>query len=576
VIGRRLGLVEPFSADKEVLLQAIALATSGTNSLDRSLGGEARQLSGNARAAAGELATEEPSEAGDAATPTGERVAVATDPLDAKVREAMARAMRMSDSLQQQMEGQWSLFPLLALVKSMAPLSGRKTLLFLSPGLQVPPNLDGVFRTVVSEANRSNVSVYAVDTRGLSSQSDMRASAAALREAATTSMIQQTKKPGEPTTLAEMQIMDTAESSLRLNAQQTLSDLAEGTGGFLVANANDFGQAVDRVAADIRGYYEIQYSPVDVRFDGSFRRIGVKVARKDVVLQSRSGYFALPPSDQVMLPWEMPLFTALSAGTPPHDFPHQAAAMHFAPGPDGTETAVVVEVPLAAVDFDVDRKEKTFAQHLTTLAVVKDAEGRVVERFSDQYPLSGSLGDLEGLKHANAVLRRYVSLPPGRYTLETASRVKGTGKTSVERGEFEIPPADGGPQLSSFLLLRRADPLPADAPPEDDPFRYEGVRLVPNLGEAVSLASTPNLSFFARLYPDEEDGPAALTLEVVRDGTLVGQAEPPLPAPDASGGLAYVGAIPSSAFVPGDYEVSLTLSQDGRRATQSTRFELVP
>ena len=231
------------------------------------------------------------------------------------------------------MEGQLSLYPLLALVKAQAPLAGRKTLLLFSPGLQVPPNLDDVFRTVVSEANRSNVSVYAVDTRGLSGKSDLQASAAALREAATTSMNQQMKDAGEATTLGEMQIMDTAESSLRLNVQQTLSDLAEGTGGFLVANANDFAKSVDRLASDIRGYYEIQYSPAVVAFDGGFRQIKLKVTRKDVVLQSRRGYFALPPSDQIVLPYEMPLFMALSSPTPPHDFAHQAAALHFAPGP---------------------------------------------------------------------------------------------------------------------------------------------------------------------------------------------------------------------------------------------------
>lgn len=50
-------------------------------------------------------------------------------------------------------------------------------------------------------------------------------------------------------------------------------------------------------------------------------------------------------------------------------------------------------------------------------------------------------------------------LAPGRYTLETASQVKGTGKTSVERATFEVPAADSGPQLSSLCLLRRADPF---------------------------------------------------------------------------------------------------------------------
>jgi VWFA-related protein len=575
VIGTRLGLAQDFTADKEALLKAVGLATSGTDFKDRSLTKEALQKSREARAASGRHDAEAPPSVDDASTPTGQLV-TAEDPLNQKIRESAANAMRMADSLQRQAEGQWSLYPLLALVKAKAPLAGRKTLVLFSPGLQVPLNLDDVFRTVVSEANRSNVSVYSVDTRGLSSQSDIQTSAAALREAATTSMTQQMKDPGAATTLGEMQIMDTAEGSLRLNLQQGLSDLAEGTGGFLVANANDFAKSVDRLSADIRGYYEIEYSPAVVSFDGGFRRIAVKVARKDVVLQSRRGYFALPPSDQIVLPYEMPLFLALSAPTTPHDFAHQAAALHFAPGPEGTDTAVVVEVPLAAVDFDVDKKKKAFAQRLTTLAVIKDAEGRVVERFSDEYPLSGPLDQLDAVKQSNAVLRRVVPLASGRYTLETASQVKGTGKTSVERAAFEVPAGGDGPQLSSLCLLRRADPLPADAPPSDDPFRYESSRLVPQLGGPVSQAATPNLSFFARLYPTEGGGPAKLTLDFVRDGKIVGRAQPPVPPADASGRIAYVGGVPSASFPPGAYEVRLTFAQGAEKATQSALFELVP
>ncbi len=259
-IGARLAVAQPFTADKEALLAAVDLATSGTDFKDRSLTKEALQKSRDARAAAGRHEAEAPPAVEDAATPTRQLV-TAGDPMEVVIRQSIANAVRMSDSLQRQMEGQWSLYPLLALVKAQASLAGRKTLVFFSPGVQVPPNLDDVFRTIVSEANRANVSLYPVDTRGLLSQSDIQMSAAALREAATTSMTQQMKGAGEPTTLDEMQIMDTAESSLRLNVQQALSDLAEGTGGFLVANANDFGKAVDRLAADIRGYYEIQYSP---------------------------------------------------------------------------------------------------------------------------------------------------------------------------------------------------------------------------------------------------------------------------------------------------------------------------
>jgi hypothetical protein len=139
-----------------------------------------------------------------------------------------------------------------------------------------------------------------------------------------------------------------------------------------------------------------------------------------------------------------------------------------------------------------------------------------------------------------------------------------------------VPAASSGPQLSSLCLLRRADPLPADTPPSDDPFRYEGTRLVPHLAGPVSQAATPNLSFFARLYPTPGGERTTLTLDFVRDGKVVGRAQPPLPAPDARGRIVYVGGVPSGSFPPGTYEVRLTLTQGTAKVTQSTRLELAP
>ena len=62
----------------------------------------------------------------------------------------------------------------------------------------------------------------------------------------------------------------------------------------------------------------------------------------------------------------------------------------------------------------------------------------------------------------------------------------------------------------------------------------------------------------------------------MRDGKIVGRAQPAVPAADASGRIAYVGGVPSSGLSPGAYEVRLTLEQEGEKAVSSTRFELVP
>ena len=461
-------------------------------------------------------------------------------------------------------------------MKAQASLAGRKTLIFFSSGLQVPPNLQDVFRTVVSEANRSNVSVYSVDARGLQTRGDISTSGAALQEAATTSMMQQMKAASDPTTIQEMQLTDTTLDSLTLNVQQTLSDLAEGTGGFLVANANDFGKAVDRLAADIHGYYEIQYAPAVVSFDGAFRRIAVKVARKDVVLQSRRGYFALPPSDQIILPYEMPLFMALSAPAPRHDFPHQAAALHFAPEPDGAETSVVVEVPLARGRLRRRQEEQDLR------AAAHDARGGEGRRGARRRALQRRVPALRPPRPARgreAVERGAAAHgPPRRRPVHARDRLagqehgqderrahelRGAGRRQRPAAQQPLPPPEGGPAARRRPALGRPVPLRGHAPrPAPRRAGEPGGDAEPVLLRApvpASRVETPKL-----------------TLDFVRDGKIVGRAQPPLPAPDASGRIAYVGGVPSGSFPPGAYEVRLTLTQGTARVTESTRFELAP
>ena len=55
---------------------------------------------------------------------------------------------------------------------------------------------------------------------------------------------------------------------------------------------------------------------------------------------------------------------------------------------------------------------------------------------------------------------------------------------------------------------------------------------MPHLAGPVSQATTPNLSFFARLYPLDGGEPLMLTLDFVRDGKIVGRAQPAVPVVD--------------------------------------------
>src|SRR5205807_7977919 len=64
--------------------------------------------------------------------------------------------------------GRVNIFALLDAVKEQYRLPGRKTILyFREGGFVIPQGMEEPFKSVISVANRSNVSFYAVDARGL-------------------------------------------------------------------------------------------------------------------------------------------------------------------------------------------------------------------------------------------------------------------------------------------------------------------------------------------------------------------------------------------------------------------------
>src|SRR5215467_9628796 len=223
--------------------------------------------------------------------------------------------------------GRINIYALLDAVREQYRLPGRKTVLYFSEGgFMIPQGMEQPFNNVISVANRANVSFYSIDARGLSTSNMNTDAVAALNSAAETSHKQfgdtgQTISAGQEGERAKA--LDVALDSTRSNTQNTLANLAESTGGSLVANTNDLRGPLRRVEEDIQTYYEIAYAPDIKNYDGSFHTIAVKTTSSDTRVQSRAGYFALPPAlasgAANLAAYEVPLLSALNAVQLPHD-----------------------------------------------------------------------------------------------------------------------------------------------------------------------------------------------------------------------------------------------------------------
>ncbi len=83
--------------------------------------------------------------------------------------------------------------------------------------------------------------------------------------------------------------------STKQQQRMTIQQMAEVTGGqaFFPAAVKELDKVYEKVVAEIRAQYTIGFQSTNQKTDGAWRKVEVKVARKDLRVRSRRGYFAL-------------------------------------------------------------------------------------------------------------------------------------------------------------------------------------------------------------------------------------------------------------------------------------------
>jgi len=492
--------------------------------------------------------------------------------------------------------GRINIYALLDAVREQYRLPGRKTVLYFSEGgFVIPQGMEQPFKNVISVANRANVSFYSIDTRGLStfySANDSgqatygaNSSAMASLNTAAQNSQRQFNDTGQPVSAHEegerVKALDKALDSTRGNTQNTLANLAESTGGSLIANTNDLRGPLHRVEEDIQTYYEISYSPEIKNYDGSFHTISVKTAATDLHVQSRSGYFALPPgvhgTAAFVSPFEVPLLNAINSTQPPQDFAFHSTMMHFRDLKQQPISVLAIDVPFANVTFVPKEKEPNqFEAHLSYLALIKDSKGTVVNKIENELPISISSDKLAALKNSHFLYKTPLSLAPGEYLVDVAVLDSASqNKISAQKSKLTVEPPATTLAVSSVSFVRRMDVKSKDANQDFDPLQVGDKVIYPDLDPAVKQGTGINLSFYLVAYADPKVSAApVLTMEFSQNGHLLGKASADIGKPDGTGRIQYVGSIPASQLSPGEYSVRFALQQGTEGADETASFRV--
>jgi hypothetical protein len=358
---------------------------------------------------------------------------------------------------------------------------------------------------------------------------------------------------------------DTVQTSLRSDVVDALGHLSTSTGGFLVTQTNDFGRPLARIGEDIRGCYEASYVPSTPAAPGQFRKIEVRVARKDVQVQSRSGYYTTPPA-------AAGAFAAFAGAELPSDFEVLSRFYHFGREGGGPfDCLIKVEASLAKAKFrpDPDKKGR-LAGKVALVGRVLNGTGGVVDTFGQDVSLGGTPEQIEASRAQSLPLARRLRLPPGNYTAELLVRDAVGNRTSGQRVALTVPAPEGSLAMSSLVVVGAVEAADPKSDPTD-PLRLGDQRIVPNLGRPVAAAPGATLPVYYSVYvkPGAKEAVTA-TVEVSRDGRVVARGSSPLPAPDVAGRITGLSPIPLQKLQPGTYDVKVTVSREGLSAEETT------
>ena len=190
---------------------------------------------------------------------------------DAAERIAESAAMRIVAIGEQDVRV--TLSALHEFVRRMTALPGNRTLILVSPGfLILTPEARSEESQIMDMAAQSNVTVSALDARGLYT-TEIDASEM-IKGAGQTSQLKSEYRRGSMS-----------------RSEDVMAELADGSGGTYFHNSNDLEGGFKRLTAAPEYLYLLEFSVKNVKQDGTYHRLKVKVAGDGLHLQARRGYF---------------------------------------------------------------------------------------------------------------------------------------------------------------------------------------------------------------------------------------------------------------------------------------------
>jgi VWFA-related protein len=331
------------------------------------------------------------------------------------IRAEIHRSMEFGDN-----EINFSLGALKDVVRRLSAMPGSRTIVLVSPGFLVNVNHRTAEYDVLDKAIRANVTVNTIDMRGLFTIAGM--SDASQRGYFTSS-------PGA--------LMQAAISEASAD-DDVLAELADGTGGTFFHNDNGLKEGLNLLAARPEYIYVLGFSPQDLKYDGTYHELKVKLRNsRGMTLQVRKGYWAPKHATDADEEASDEIREAVFSREEIHDIPVEVQTEFFKSSEEKAELTVTGRLDASALRFKQanDRNNDT----VTVVAGLFDSNGNYVSGIRRVMELHLKDQTMAGVQTSGIRIKETFNVAPGRYIVRMVVW-DGEGKTmAAHNAGVEIP-----------------------------------------------------------------------------------------------------------------------------------------
>ncbi|HWF37805.1 MAG TPA: VWA domain-containing protein [Candidatus Acidoferrales bacterium] len=381
-------------------------------------------------------------------------------------------------------------------------IPGRKSVIEFTGGItQTGEENRTQLRAATDAANRANVSIYSIDSRGLMAAvpgGDVTSDASSGTSMFTgSSVFHQTDQ--------------------REDSRDTLATLATDTGGKAFFDLGDLSDALPKIQQDNGGYYLVgYYLNANVKHDGSWHAVRVKVNAPGVKVRYRAGYYA--PRDFQHLEKEsrdQQLADAIHSDNPVVELPIAVETAMFRLSDEQVYVPISAKISSTALDW-AEKHGRRQAEFDFAAEVRAASNGQIVAQLRDTINVQLDQQRFAQLHQSNLVYQGGVVLAPGSYHLKFVARENESGKIGTFEQNFSAPQRP--PQrlsLSSVLLSSQLVPVEKSSEVQTktqglraklttSPLEMDGQRIVPSVTRFFTQQQ--NLYVFFQAYYPEKGG----------------------------------------------------------------------